>query len=55
MAPCPDAWRDDVSPKETAWWVELNSLEELMAFSARYGALVVDDGPSIEIYDDYRE
>lgn len=40
------------------WCVDIETLDELVAFSARYGSIIVeaDDGfPSIEIYDDYRE
>jgi hypothetical protein len=48
-------------PDHTAWFVEFDSLEALMAFSEKYGDLVLttalDDRetPEIEIYDDYRE
>jgi hypothetical protein len=44
-----------------AWFVEINSLEELIAFQNKYGDLVLQksyDNPSIlkiEIYDTYRE
>ena len=34
--------------------VEINSLEELIAFSNKWGELIVSDG-SIIIYDDYCE
>jgi len=43
------------------WSVEINSLEELLAFYKKYGALVITEGDNleipmeIEIYDDYRE
>jgi hypothetical protein len=44
------------------WVMEINSLEELMKFSKKYGELVIRDDdwaakdmPMIEIYDDYRE
>lgn len=41
-----------------AWFVEISTLDELIAFQKTHGDLVLsgDDGtPSIEIYDDYRE
>jgi hypothetical protein len=41
-----------------AWFIELNSLEELMSFISSEGPCVILRGeinPSIEIYDDYRE
>lgn len=34
--------------------LEINTLEELIAFSDEWGPLVFDS-PQIEIYDDYRE
>lgn len=34
--------------------IEINSLEELIAFSEKYGRIILDDG-TIEIYDDDRE
>lgn len=44
-----------------AWFLELSSLDELVAFHKKYGSLVIDasycnpDIIEIEIYDDYRE
>ena len=44
-----------------AWFIEINSLEELLALIANEGDIVVgysnmnSDIPYIEIYDDYRE
>ena len=46
--PCDEAMYDG------RWELELNSLEDLMAFTKKYGPLVVSD-KYIEIYDDYRE
>ena len=34
--------------------IEINTLEELMAFQKRFGELILMDG-EIEIYDNYRE
>jgi hypothetical protein len=34
--------------------IEINTLEELMAFSQKFGELVISEG-EIEIYDNYRE
>ena len=45
----------------SVWTIEINTLEELMAFRAKYGDIIVkqsDENPeytTIEIYDDYRE
>lgn len=43
----------------TGWWIELDTLDDLLAFQARHGPLVIEsagqDDPTIEIYDDYRE
>ena len=38
----------------TEAFVEINSLEELLAFVAKYGRIVLSEN-EIEIYDDYRE
>ena len=42
------------------WKVQLNTLEDILNFSKKYGELIIDNSynegnPSIEIYDDYRE
>lgn len=41
------------------YYVNIESLEELMGFIEKYGEVVMGDGPfgepCIEIYDDYRE
>lgn len=45
------------------WTVEVNSIEELIALSRKYGEIIVgnhylssnDEYPTLEIYDDYRE
>ena len=44
------------------WFVDLDSIEDLVAFATTYGDLIVSDQwwqgdptPAIEIYDDYRE
>lgn len=39
---------------EISWSVEINSLEELRAFTEKYGRVIIE-GSGIEIYDDYRE
>lgn len=51
----------DEDPQE-CFFVELNSLEDLVAFQGKYGALVIQNRGDnaegyleIEIYDDYRE
>lgn len=47
--------------EETGWFIEINSLEELLEFQKKYGDLVLqhsmwnEEIPEIEIYDYYRE
>ncbi len=47
--------------ERSAWFVSLNTLEELMAFCEKYGNVIITaegenpTGPQIEIYDDQRE
>lgn len=40
-----------------AWTIEIDTLDELIAFADAHGEIIVGAGdpPSIEIYDDYRE
>ena len=44
---------------DTGWFVNIDSLEQLIKFQNKYGEIIVgeycDGVPSIEIYDDYRE
>lgn len=45
------------------WTIEINSIEELVALSRKYGEIIIADHyldindmhPTLEIYDDYRE
>lgn len=65
--PCEQAvltkeWRNEFGWKERKWEVEVNSLEELMKLieQSEKERIVIfaadeNDGPLIEIYDDYRE
>ncbi len=39
---------------EPCWFVDIASLDDLIAFTKKYGSLVFDD-EKIEIYDYYRE
>ena len=48
--------------KQTEWVVDINSIEDLLELSKKYGELIIaarlcpwEIAPSIEIYDDYRE
>jgi len=46
--------------EDEGWFIEINSLEELMKFHEKYGNLVINSDYSssistLEIYDDYRE
>ena len=57
--------RESVFNRETQEYnIEINTLEDLVAFAKKYGKLIFMDNnfygeekdiPSIEIYDDYRE
>lgn len=56
----PEGFIARVLSKETAFIVELNTLEDLTTFTKKYGQLIINDAdltglPSLEIYDDYRE
>jgi hypothetical protein len=46
------------SPR-TGWFVDIDSLDDLVAFQERHGRLILQqegrNPPEIEIYDDYRE
>lgn len=53
--PCDEAYIEGVdSFNKPIYWVEINTLKELMAFIEKYGVIVLDKD-EIEIYDDYRE
>ena len=49
--------------KMNVWTIEINSIEELIALSRKYGEIIITDHylnindmhPTLEIYDDYRE
>lgn len=47
--------------EHTEWVVEINTIEELMAFCKKYGDIIISEQScemkfnEIEIYDDYRE
>lgn len=51
----------NIYKKGDNWYIKINTLEELLAFENKYGALIISkdwdnqDGMQIEIYDDYRE
>ncbi len=63
--PCDESHREEFVYSDgiqtTRWFIEINTLEELIEFSKTYGLLVVglawEDWsiPFVEIYDDYRE
>ena len=53
-----DACKEVMRKKEKCYVVELNSLEDLQNFCAKYGKVIVTWHKStreIEIYDDWRE
>jgi hypothetical protein len=53
--PCEEAKPGpETSRGRATWWVDLDSLEDLLSLSVKYGELVVNEN-TIEIYDDYRE
>lgn len=39
----------------SAWYIDINDLEELLFFHDDVGDSLIIDGQSIEIYDDWRE
>ncbi len=46
------------APDRPCWFVDIPDLDALMAFIDRHGRVVIDhptDGPTIDIYDGYRE
>ena len=44
----------DLSIQDSNIYVEINTLEELIAFNEKYGRIIFD-GTHIEIYNGYRE
>ena len=57
-SPCENAYRGSKPLEKNDWFVNINTLEELIAFKNIHGKIILDDfvsDPSIEIYDDYRE
>lgn len=60
IAPCEEAKREEFEDGPD-WTIEINSLEELIAFRKKYGELVLtasvipEIDNEIEIYDSYRE
>jgi len=58
--PCEGAYSEPVKGdwlgRKNQWFIDFNSLEELLKFIEKEGHIVVSNyGPAIEIYDDYRE
>ena len=45
----------ELTDKKLRWYLEINSLEELMDFQKKEGSSVILSDNTIEIYDDYRE
>ncbi len=58
-SPHPGATRANEGQPHAIWAIEIATLEELMAFAAEAGELVLKPGedglPELEIYDTYRE
>ena len=59
--PCKEAYsipvEDDDYQREYLWYVDIDTLEEFVAFTEKYGPIVFDGrfNPDIIIYDDYLE
>ena len=59
--PCEEAYtlsgEDDPSERRCDWYIHIDTLGELLAFSQKYGELILNtlNDPSIEIYDTWRE
>ena len=46
------------APNQPCWFIDIDGLAGLREFISRHGKVIVDwpsDGPTIEIYDGYRE
>ena len=58
-SPCKEAKKETFDDNEIDWIIEINSLDELIQFSEKYGELIITGNykglKEIEIYDDYRE
>lgn len=55
VAPCGGAFQNF---KDSEWFININSLENLLEFIKKEGSIVIDYNPDvleIEIYDTYRE
>ena len=53
----PDGWITE-QIKVVRWFIDINTPEELVALEKKYGEIIIsscDAGPTLEIYDDYRE
>ena len=59
--PCKEAYTlpEEYDPRAwyQTWYIDINSLDELIKFVDKYGEIVVstENDPYIEIYDTYRE
>lgn len=54
-SPCDEAFVDGKNEwNEDLYFVEFNTIEELVEFTNKYGKIILKDD-WIEIYDDYRE
>lgn len=52
--PCKEAFQKEANDIFAPWFIEFNSLDELMLFVKKHEKIVVTKD-SIEIYDTYRE
>ena len=56
--PCPEAIRETIGAYDVPtidWFVNIDTLEELVAFAKEHGPELVFEDGRIEIYDTYRE
>ena len=49
VKPCKEAYK-----KGNYYFIDINSLEELLNFTVKYGEIIIYN-ETLEIYDDYRE
>jgi len=52
------AWRMSTKQIVVRWFIDINTPEELVALEKKYGEIIISScnaGPTLEIYDDYRE
>lgn len=52
-SPCPGAYKVDVTSATSHWFINLESMTDLVRFQATHGTLVLSENRQIEICDDW--